>query len=818
MVNLGEETIRAPFSLAAEEEADNMAVASTSVALSGLTITPSVPPEAASGDWTYGGMGGGRFSPFAASARATRSRGGGSIASALTEAPSLASFSPFTGGGVGGGFGGGGGTGSAGAAWRPSTDRHACGESRRIPLICVRNDREEFCLGCIGDDEYRFCRSTACNIVKHKKRPYDLGCQEGYYIPTGIAKASRGTQAFRTPFLDASKLTPEVRLVVTSTREQGLKTTIEWEGFIMQAQLAWHAALDAARSKQGAGISEGSNEDDSSSDSMVSLLDEPGRYKFADSPIFGNIDFGETEGAEPTVLEIGAAIAELDQKMQAAMETIREDQVGIMNHLWGSLQRLSSAARSVQGRMQGLEDGVGDTEAVLEEHNLGDLSEGLMMALGRSDASEILLIQDRMAALTELIRAVDEDHKQAARFLLGKVNSLLPPTAQGIGASTLGTSLPLEMMIVNAQGDSVGTLEQILQGLRGLVDDNARLRREVDSLTVGVTTQGMNILDGLGFASEAQVRELVELECPGGDAFEVFLDVVSLWCCDPGYAPATNWEKTTRAMEEDYSTTARKVVASYYQTHCWWYAEGKPAVAGTTLAAFKNTDKWEGMSGMDGRRREIETSAGISAEIGKTWVADKLPPTGKLAPLAIKMIDKTVEWISKVHKHLDAELLKLTQQHITAEDALILLSEEVIIMFSRIQTERMQRMEFVASRANKVDYMTRCIWITLQVHRVMQEFVQGGLHNNSTIATAFMRFLVKTSAGNAAGGGGGQLKTLTDKVDKLQTAVALATTTSKDALKDSKEALTRASTANTQADNARNAVNSLYAKNSTLKR
>ena len=140
------------------------------------------------------------------------------------------------------------------------------------------------------------------------------------------------------------------------------------------------------------------------------------------------------------------------------------------------------------------------------------------------------------------------------------------------------------------------------------------------------------------------------------------------------------------------------------------------------------------------------------------------------------MINKTVEWISKVRKHLDAELLKLTQQHITAEDALILLSEEVIIMFSRIQTERMQRMEFVASRANKVDYMTRCIWITLQVHRVMQEFVQGGLQSISTIVTAFMRFLVKTSAGNAAGGGGGQLKTLTDKVEKLQMAVATATT------------------------------------------
>jgi hypothetical protein len=294
-VNLGEEAIRAPFSLAAEEEADNMAVASTSVALLGLTITPSVPPDAASGDWTYGGMGSGCFSPFAASARASCSRGGGSISSALTEAPSLASFSPFTGGGVGGGVGGGGGggTGSAGASWRPSTDPHTCGESRRIPLIFVRNDREEFCLGCIGDDEYRFCRSTACNIVKHKKRPYNLGCQEGYYIPTVFAKASRATQAFRTPFLDASKLTPEVRF--------------------MQAQLAWHASLEAARRKgQGAGISEGSNEDDVSSDSMVSLLNEPGLYKFADGLIFGNLKFGASDEAKPTVLEIGMAIVELD--------------------------------------------------------------------------------------------------------------------------------------------------------------------------------------------------------------------------------------------------------------------------------------------------------------------------------------------------------------------------------------------------------------------------------------------------------------------------------------------------------------------------
>ena len=120
------------------------------------------------------------------------------------------------------------------------------------------------------------------------------------------------------------------------------------------------------------------------------------------------------------------------------------------------------------------------------------------------------------------------------------------------------------MMIVDDDhGDAVGMLGQLFQGVRGVLDDNTSLRKEVESLSAGVVTQGMNILYGLGFASEAQVREVVERECPGGDAFEVFLDVVSLWCCDPGYALATNWEKTTRAMEMDYSITARKVVASY---------------------------------------------------------------------------------------------------------------------------------------------------------------------------------------------------------------------------------------------------------------
>ena len=160
---------------------------------------------------------------------------------------------------------------------------------------------------------------------------------------------------------------------------------------------------------------------------------------------------------------------------------------------------------------------------------------------------------------------------------------------------------------------------------------------------------------------------------------------------------------------------------------------------------------------MDGRCREIEVSASMSADIAKTWVGDKLPADSKLAPLAFKMIEKTVEWIHTVHKPLDYEYTRLTQQFIQDVDALILLSEEVIIMHNRIHAVRCQRMDFVASKDNKADYMARCIWITCQVHRVMQEFVEGGLRNNPAILTAFIRFLTKMTGGNVSVGIGGQI-------------------------------------------------------------
>ena len=139
-----------------------------------------------------------------------------------------------------------------------------------------------------------------------------------------------------------------------------------------------------------------------------------------------------------------------------------------------------------------------------------------------------------------------------------------------------------------------------MQDHRLLRTEHSALKANFKSLSAAVTAQGGQVLDGLGFASEVMVCILVMKECPKGDAFEVFLDVTSIFCCDSTYSPASGWEKLTRGIEENFSPSAQKVVASCAQSHCAWYTDEKPVVAGKLLAAFKDADHWNGVGGWMG--------------------------------------------------------------------------------------------------------------------------------------------------------------------------------------------------------------------------
>jgi len=174
-------------------------------------------------------------------------------------------------------------------------------------------------------------------------------------------------------------------------------------------------------------------------------------------------------------------------------------------------------------------------------------------------------------------------------------------------------------------------------------------------------------------------------ECPNGEAFSAFVDPMVIFCHDAAYTPLTGWETLTKAMEKSgtFPLTVRKVVASYNAHQSWWFAEGKTVIAGKTLQALASKEKWQGMGGIDGRRDEIELLLRTAAYSIRTAIEDKLPAGSLLGQLALHMLDHTLNWFTTVFKHLDSEFAHLKQLNISEDETLILLSEEVIIMFDR---------------------------------------------------------------------------------------------------------------------------------------
>ena len=138
-------------------------------------------------------------------------------------------------------------------------------------------------------------------------------------------------------------------------------------------------------------------------------------------------------------------------------------------------------------------------------------------------------------------------------------------------------------------------------------------------------------------------------------------------------------------------------------------------------------------------------------------------------------------------------------------------------MFSMIHDIRKQRMEFTL-KGKQVEYMVRCIWLTLQAHAVMDGFVKRGLKYNSAISAAFIRFLTKQTGQNVSTGIGSQIKGLQEALDKAVKMAKEAADAAREATRVSKEASTRSNSASLAADKAVSDIKAILAKNSTLKK
>jgi hypothetical protein len=235
-----------------------------------------------------------------------------------------------------------------------------------------------------------------------------MGCEAGYFIAT--RRSSSLIAAFRAPFLDAAKLTEEVRAIVEDQGPDGERTTRQWEEFMVEAKVAWRV-LEEERRQAGGVIREGSDEDEETLDLAIDLPDTPSVYEWEDAMSIQEVTFKteETESEElPAITELREVVQDLGRKLKLMARSSRLDALGSMDHLWKSIARLGEALELSNKSVQDVRDELGDVSELQVEHNVYDVTEGVTLTLtSRPWADELSVLGDRVSDVGKLLSEHD---------------------------------------------------------------------------------------------------------------------------------------------------------------------------------------------------------------------------------------------------------------------------------------------------------------------------------------------------------------------------------------------------------------------------
>ena len=680
------------------------------------------------------------------------------------------------------------------------------------------------CLGFVGLSKEIVCVNQRCPIVNHKRasNKWDPPAELVLLIPA--VKQGKSHTAFVTPgsFVVGDHL-PQW-MVSEAESEKTLKAWVE--EFIPRAQ-------EAARDHIPRIAEEDEDEEDlgelyETNFDTEELVTEFVWDDIQDEDYAAFIAEEEVNESEdgPFAKELRGAIVQVRGHLASARAEARQDVDRIARVVATTNKWLIEALTPINARSKALRRDVGDMAEFEASYSLTSVSDGLLFIFSefeeakRKEFQHGQDLQGRIDELGEDFGVVDDNVikigsvlptvmnevstlQNRVRVLEGISSPGMVPTAVGLNTSSPVTD--------DATGMTVITLGQMIIWCENLTKENARLRSEIGG-------QGGVSVGTFSFASIQELEDLVTAELPAGGIFpfELFVDLNTLSCHNSNFDPGNSmssieWSKATKDMvQKGYSDAARKTVRVVNEPVSALYSGGKEAIAGSVIASFKTAGTWTGERGRDGQRHKIEEKINTAKMTVNASINGRLPVGSKLQQLAFLLVDLSVTWYVELHRHLDNDLQRLTQMGLEKEAVLVLLSEEIIILFTLVHNVRKKGQEFSASTDPKT-FMVQWIWLTLECHSAMEAEIKNGISSSGAINSAFVRFLTNQLAVmSKSGGGGGDSKWdawRTKWEGKINDAVAAAG----QAKADAKGSLSESGSSKT-------AIEKLFTKNPTLKR
>jgi hypothetical protein len=239
----------------------------------------------------------------------------------------------------------------------------------------------------------------------------------------------------------------------------------------------------------------------------------------------------------------------------------------------------------------------------------------------------------------------------------------------------------------------------------------------------------------------------------------------------------SGWSEISKSMRASGIDTDvdRYLVQSCSRRNVAAYHKGPDAPkAGDTISALATLDTWNGEGARDGAAQTIITAIDSAMTKLATHIEDYTPENSELQRLANYCATKARTFHTSIHDHVRSEMIKLVQMGVPESESLILLSEQILLIFNRFFEQRKLILQHRAGM-DMADFTTRVVWVTLKTQVVAAEFLSDGIRNHQLTGNAFLRFLTKQTGQNVSTKLGPRIGNVEDllktEVKKLESAI-----------------------------------------------
>lgn len=162
---------------------------------------------------------------------------------------------------------------------------------------------------------------------------------------------------------------------------------------------------------------------------------------------------------------------------------------------------------------------------------------------------------------------------------------------------------------------------------------------------------------------------------------------------------------------------------------------------GETFPMLKSKGIWKGSMGYTGARAKFLEKIDVATQKAHTYISLHTKP-GRLRELCLAMSRASQQFHHDLFTYLDNDFERLVQFGINEKDCLILVSDQIHIVFEQLFKKRMHLASF--SQLNDLsEYAAQLAHISLKAHGIMDEFSRAGFEGHGMLGNAFVKFLAR---------------------------------------------------------------------------